>query len=213
MILDDVKSVSSFTWNMFLQSVTDSDIIIWWNLRKDLSLKERNLKVRNITWVFQPVSWLCFYNPCSWSCGLSCFLCDKLCFLHIVLALFQSWGQYLWQERWCNHRGCSGVQGEEQHFLGNKGIQSWCGTWCDHVPSECYVQTHRSSVVSKGFSEFVCMCFLSLFNIRLIIHLFKVTVITTLDYLFALRLRRPKLRYHTWAEPWQMFKNWSRLRG
>jgi|OrbCmetagenome_4_1107370.scaffolds.fasta_scaffold34757_3 hypothetical protein len=47
--------VNIYIYNILLKTLTGA--ILETLLRKDLSMKERQLRIRPITWVFDPVSW------------------------------------------------------------------------------------------------------------------------------------------------------------
>ena len=112
--------------------------------RKDLSLRERNLIVRNITWVFDKVSrldWIytiCFFHQKNLKeqlLGLivfrpSCRPCPS--------------GDGVWTPWRLHHGPCSFSPWPSKHLSDLGRDQVRCDPWCQDAPPACHVETNSS---------------------------------------------------------------------
>lgn len=107
----------------------------WKKLRKDLSMHERNLRVRQVTFVFSKASWLCF--NVFWTCNLW----HQPNHQNNFQPNWLHWGICVWKARWCNYWPCCSSPWQRESVSCNKGFPLGCGAWRGHVAPGPNVQT------------------------------------------------------------------------
>ena len=115
-------------------------------LRKDLRLKDRNLKIRNLTWVWDPDPWQNQIKSSTktqpWSFQLSkLYAYDIIWHLTGSPRFNEQWGHDLWQTRWCPHwnRGHRRRR-QSQRAEANSWMEARSCAWGCHAPPESNVK-------------------------------------------------------------------------
>ncbi len=132
-------------------------------------MKDRNLKVRSVAWVFDPASWQndCFF---VWHGNPKNQYIQQLGSEQLGFHGFNNflWGQRVWQKRWSYHRPCHNSQRWQKSVSQQSRMEVWYHTWHHDATTWWHVEAgcKRDLFVDNHFYMFCFFSFWGMFPQR-----------------------------------------------